>query len=57
VTPHRSEVTVRRTLLVLAAGLTAAVLVPAPASASHPCLNWDPLLCALTRPCVKDICT
>ena len=47
----------RRTLLALAAGLTAVALAPAPASASHPCLDWHPLTCALTRPCVKDICT
>ena len=45
---------VRRTLLVLA---VAAALAPAPANASHPCLDWHPLTCALTRPCVKDICT
>lgn len=48
----------RRTLLTLAAGLALTALAPAaPASASHPCLDWHPLLCAVTRPCVKDICT
>ncbi len=47
----------RRTLAALALGVAGLSLAPAPASASHPCLDWHPLLCALTRPCVKDICT
>lgn len=47
----------RRTLLGLLAGAALATLAPAPASASHPCLNLTPLTCWLTRPCVKDICT
>lgn len=47
----------RRILLAFVVGAALTTVAPSTASASHPCLDWHPLTCALTRPCIDRFCT